>query len=152
MKHRVRLFLIVLFLPAMLCLSTCDKPKPQPPEPETPPVVQPEEDPVFSVCVPGAYGVPGGDVVYTPGRIQQSILLYGDCMSFRLLEPAAARVATLSGVPRSLKPSLRFPVHYRLQERGLNRVSESFEVQVIRIREGLVWLRKDDDIFFVVRP
>ena len=30
-------------------------------------------------------------------------------------------------------------------------MSESYEVQVIRVRESLVWLKKDDDTYFVVK-
>lgn len=115
-------------------------------------VVQSVEDPIFRVHTIGAYGVPGGDVVFAPERFQYGRLLYGaDGLSFRLYEPSAARVVTLSGLKRPMEPGMQLRVFYRVLEGGYTRVSQPLEVQVIRVREPLVWLKKDDNTYFVVK-
>lgn len=115
-------------------------------------VTQSVEDPIFRTHTLGAYGIPGGDVIFERGRSQYSRLHYGtDRLSFRLLEPASTRVVTLNGLPRHMEPGMQFPVLFRILEGGYTRMSESYEVQVIRVRESLVWLKKDDDTYFVVK-
>lgn len=115
-------------------------------------VTQSVEDPVFRTHTIGAYGVPGGDVIFDRERFQYSRLHYGtDRLSFRLFNPSAVRLATLSGLSRNMEPGMLFTVLYRVQEGGLTRVSESYEVQVIRVKESLVWLKKDENTYFVLR-
>lgn len=115
-------------------------------------IVQSVEDPIFRVQTMGAYGVPGGDVVYRPDQFQFSRLLYGENkMSFRLMDPSSARVMSLGGLPRSMEPGMLLTLRYSVVEQGFTRVSESFPVQVIRVREQLVWLKKDDNTYFVIR-
>ena len=115
-------------------------------------LVQAVEDPIFRVHNMGAYGVPGGDIVFTPGESQYSLLNYApDAWSFRLLEPSAARVMSLSGLPRPIEAGMQVKLHFRVMERGFIRISEPLNLLVIRVREPLVWLKKDDDTYFVVK-
>ena len=115
-------------------------------------VVQSVEDPIFRVQTLGAYGVPGGDVVYRPELFQFSRLLYGeDRMSFRFVEPSSARVVSLGSLPRTMEPGMLLTLRYSVVEQGFTRVSESFSVQVIRVRDHLVWLKKDENTYFVIR-
>ncbi len=115
-------------------------------------VTQSVEDPIFRTHTIGAYGVPGGDVVFDRDRFQYGRLQYGaDRLSFRLYEPSSARVCTLSGLSSHMEPGMQFTVLYRVQEGGYTRVLESCEVQVIRVRDNLVWLKKDDNTYFVVK-
>lgn len=115
-------------------------------------IIQSTEDPIFRVHTMGAYGVPGGDVFFEPGRIQFSRLLYGESsMCFRLLDPERTRVASLSGLPRQLEPGMQFPVYYRVSEEGFTRVSEHYDVLVIRVRSPYAWLKKDDSTYFVIK-
>lgn len=115
-------------------------------------VTQSVEDPIFRTHAIGAYGVPGGDVVFDRERFQYGRLQYGaDRLSFRLTEPSAARVFTLSGLSQHMEPGMQFTVLYRVLEGGYTRISETYDVQVIRVRDSLVWLKKDDNTYFVVK-
>ena len=116
-------------------------------------IIQSTEDPIFRIHTMGAYGVPGGDFFFDPEEhIQYSRMLYGETsMCFRLLNPEQGKVASLSGMPRLLEPGMQFPVYYRVSEWGFTRVSEYYDVLVIRVRSPYAWLKKDDTTFFVVR-
>ena len=115
-------------------------------------ITQSVEDPIFRTHTIGAYGVPGGDIVFDRERFQYSRLLYGSqFLSFRLYEPSAARVVSLSGLFRQMEAGMRFPVLYRVSEEGYTRILERFEVQVIRVRTPLVWLKKDENTYFVIK-
>ena len=101
----------------------------------------------------GAYGVKGGDCLYDPARHQLSWLHYPGGTSLRILEPATAKVSTLSGLPEKLEAGQEFTIHYRVCEKGLVTVSESYPgVRVLRVTPSLVWLRKSDNIYFIVMP
>ena len=115
-------------------------------------ITQSTEDPIFRTHTIGAYGVPGGDIIFDRERFQYSRLRYGErSLSFRLLEASAARVMTLSGLSTSMEPGMQFPVLYRVSEGGCTRILERFAVLVIRVRPPLVWLKKDDSTYFVVK-
>lgn len=115
-------------------------------------IVQSVEDPIFRVHELGAYGVPGGDVIFTSNNFQYSRLQYGsNGLSVRFLEPDEARVTTLGGLPRNLETGMQFPLMYRVTEQGYTRILETIPVQVIRVRDSLVWLKKDDNEYFVIR-
>ena len=115
-------------------------------------IVQSVEDPIFRVHELGAYGVPGGDVIFTSNYFQYSRLQYGsNGLSVRFLEPDEARVTTLGGLPRNLETGMQFPLMYRVTEQGYTRILETIPVQVIRVRDSLVWLKKDDNEYFVIR-
>jgi len=115
-------------------------------------IVQSVEDPIFRVHELGAYGVPGGDVVYDSNSFQYSCLQYGtNSMSVRFLEPDEARVTTLGGLSRNLETGMQFPLMYRVMEQGYTRILETIPVQVIRVRDSMVWLKKDDNEYFVIR-
>lgn len=115
-------------------------------------IVQSVEDPIFRIQTVGAYGVPGGDVVYDPDHFQTARLYFGDKMSFRWMDLSGARVASLSGFPRALEPGMLFTVRYSVVENGFTRAGTSFPVQVIRVREPLVWIKKDESTYFIIRP
>ncbi len=133
------LFICVVFLVG------CDRnSRPVPPGPN------PDEDPIVQVSVPGAYGVPGGDQLLNSGR-QKSFLVYGNQFSFRLLEPSTLTVATLSGLPASLREGDRISVYYRLAKGGKTLESELYEnVEILMINDKTAWLKKNEQIFFVI--
>ena len=115
-------------------------------------IVQSVEDPIFRTHVIGAYGVPGGDVVFDRKRHQFGQLRNGgDYLSFRLLDPESGRAITLSGLSNPLEPGMHFTVLYRVSDHGFTRVCETYDVQVIRVRDNKVWLKKDEAIYFVVK-
>jgi hypothetical protein len=72
-------------------------------------------------------------------------------MSVRFLEPDEARVTTLGGLSRNLETGMKFPLMYRVMEQGYTRILETIPVQVIRVRDSMVWLKKDDNEYFVIR-
>ena len=115
-------------------------------------IVQSVEDPIFRVHDLGAYGVPGGDVIFDKNLLQYSTLQYGaNGMSVRFLEPEEARVTILSGLSRNLETGMQFQMLYRVVEQGYTRILETIPVQVIRVRDSMVWLKKDDNEYFVIR-
>jgi hypothetical protein len=101
----------------------------------------------------GAYGVKGGDFLYNPARQQLSQLRYPGGMSFRILEPATARVCTLSGLPEKLEAGQAFTLQYRVSEKGFVTQYESYpDVRVLRVTSSLAWLRFNDNVYFIVTP
>ena len=115
-------------------------------------IIQSVEDPIFRVHELGAYGVPGGDVIFTSNNFQYSRLQYGsNGLSVRFMEPDEPRVNTLGGHPRKMETWMQFPLIYRVTEQGYTRILETIPVQVIRVRDSLVWLKKDDNEYFVIR-
>lgn len=101
----------------------------------------------------GAYGVKGGDFLYYPPQQQLSQLRYPGGTVLRILEPASAKVCTLSGLPETLEAGQELTLHYRVTEKGLVTVSETYEgVRVLRVTPSLAWLRQTDNVYFIVMP
>lgn len=110
-------------------------------------------DPITQVTDPGAYGVPGGAQVYNESRNQLSVLeCDGGTLSFRMLDSGEMKVTSLSGVPSSAKEGDRFDVLYRLMVNGYVIQNMEYEdVKVIKTTDSLLWLKKDDDTYFVLK-
>ena len=101
----------------------------------------------------GAYGVKGGDFLYDPSRQQLSQLHYPGGTSLRILEPATARVCTLSGLPETLEAGQSFTLQYRVSEKGLVTCFETYpDVRVLRVTSSLAWLRWSNDVYFIIIP
>lgn len=135
----------ILSLALLLC-SCEQKPRPVPPP-------QPEEtDPVLLVQVPGAYGIPGGNQVYNEDRHQLSVTQCPDgTLLFRLLDPGERKVMSIHGIPAAVQEGDRIAIHFRVMTNGYTLQSESFEnVQVLKIGPKLLWLKKDDNTYFVL--
>ena len=113
-------------------------------------VLQEPEDPLLQVTVPGAYGVEGGDVVYSRTQAQISRLTDGDTYSFSLLYPADVKVVSIS-VPSSLEAGADVSVGYRVVEKDRTLVKTDYTARVLRIREPYVWLKASDSVYFVIR-
>lgn len=124
----------------------CNHPEnPVPPQPSTSP------DPVLQVLIPGAYGVKGGDQVLDPSR-QSGSLIVGDTFSYRILDPGSLTVVSLSGLPVTLREGHKITVHYRLFKGGRTLENEVYEnVDILRVTDTMAWLRKSDQIFFVIQ-
>lgn len=138
-----RLFTLVV---SAFILAGCDHPAvPVPPEPPVP------EDPVTQVFIPGAYGVKGGDQVVDPSR-QAGVYISGNTLSYRILDPASLTVVSLSGLPVPLQEGSSVSVHYRLARGGRTLESEVYEnVRILLINDKMAWLKKSDQIFFVIQ-
>lgn len=130
-----------------LFLGSCEqKPKPvPPPKPE-------ETDPVLLVQVPGAYGIPGGNQVYNEDRHQLSVTQCPDgTLLFRLLDPGERKVMSIHGIPATLQEGDRISFHFRVMVNGYTIQTESFEhVQVLKVTQKLIWLKKDENTYFVL--
>ena len=101
----------------------------------------------------GAYGVKGGDFVYNPSRQQLSQLHCPGGTVLRILDPAAATVCTLSGLPETLEAGQEFTLSYRVCEKGLVTAFETYPgVRVLRVTPSLAWLRMSDNIYFIIIP
>ena len=113
-------------------------------------IIRKPEDPLLQVTVPGAYGVEGGDVVYSRTQAQISRLTDGDTYSFSLLYPADVKVVSIS-VPSSLEAGADVSVGYRVVEKDRTLVKTDYTARVLRIREPYVWLKASDSVYFVIR-
>ena len=137
--------LIILTFSAVFLSGQCKREEPLPPKPE------PVEDPITKVLVPGAYGVKGGDKIILPSS-QAGLLQYDNYFSYRILDPATLTVVSLSGLPVGLQVGDRISLHYRLARGGRTLESEVYEnVQILMINDKMAWLKKNDDIFFVIQ-
>ena len=116
-----------------------------------PPVPEPEEDPITHVQVPGAYGVKGGDKILLPSS-QTGVLIYDKSFTFRIIEPSSMTVVSVSGLPVGLKVGDRISLQYRLSRGGRTLESEVYEnVQILMTNDKMAWLKKNDEIFFVIQ-
>lgn len=131
----------------LLLLWACGDPKPNPPLPPQ------EEDPIVQVQVPGAYGIEGGNQVYNQDRNQLSVLECPDgTLSFRILDEGERKVLSISGLPANLQTGRRYTLQYRVMVNGYTLQSEEFQdVQLIKLTDALIWLKKDDNLFFVLK-
>jgi len=119
------------------------------------PVVPPEPeptDPVLLVEVPGAYGIPGGNQVYSEDRHQLSTLECPDgSLVFLLLDPGERKVMSIHGIPSTLKEGDRISFHFRVMTNGYVLQSETFEdVELLKMTSTRIWLKKDDNTYFVL--
>ena len=137
------------FALAVCLMASCGDPA-APPDPVKPPV-DIENEPVLKVEIPGAYGVPGGSQILQHSW-QGSVLLYGDSFSYRLLDPVSLTVVSLSGLPVGIEAGKNVDFQYRLSRRGISLASESYSgVQVLQVKDGKAWLKKDEETFFVIQ-
>lgn len=120
-------------------------PKPPGPNPGT-------EDPVVQVVVPGAYGVPGGNQVYNSERHQISVLESPDgTMTFRLMDAGDRKVVGLYGIPSQLREGKHISLQYRVMVNGYTIQSENYtDVEVLKLTTEGIWLKKDENTFFVL--
>ena len=140
------LFMVLFFLPA--CREEIPHVDTGGEEPEPPVVV--EEDPVLKIKDLGAYGVPGGNIVLRYGW-QSGMLRYGGGrQNIRLLQPSRARVVSLSGLQRPLRPGMQVDALYRDTEQGLTRVCIPYQLEVLRVSGDTVWLKESEQTFFVL--
>jgi len=114
-------------------------------------VCQSPEDPVLLVNVPGAYGTGVEDTVFERSRNQMSRLTDGDTFVFSLLYPADVRVVSIS-VPSTLEAGASVPVGFKVVEKDRTLVKTDYlDVQVLRIRDGWVWLKQSEEVYFVIK-
>ena len=132
----------------LILLLGCEDPQPKPPVPPGP-----EEDPIVQVVVPGAYGVPGGNQVYNEDRHQLSAMECPDgTLLFRLLDPGERKVLSIHGIPATLRQGDRIPLHFRVMVNGYTIQSETFtDVLVLKLTSGMIWLKKDENTYFVLQ-
>ena len=140
--------LLCLF-PALFFLCACREEIPHE-EVDKPVPVEVEEDPILKTEEPGAYGVPGGDLVLRDGW-QLGILHYGNNrQNLRMVQPAYARVASLCGLPRPLTEKMSFDALFLVADHGFTRMCIPYRLQVVRVKGDKVWLKESDDIYFVL--
>ena len=130
----------------LLVLLGCVHPAPSPVPPD-------DSDPILLQTTPGAYGVPGGSQVFIPDRHQLSVLEASDgTLSYRILDVGERKVLSVSGIPDNLKEGSRISLGYRVMVNGYTLQQEHYDnVQVLRITQQMVWLKKDDTVFFILQ-
>ena len=142
--------MLVLLAGLVGCVEKESQRKPQVIPPDDPPVVV-DPDPITEVETPGAYGAEGGTLLFEDPRFQTSILKYGTSMSVRVLDPENRNVVSFSGLPTMLRPGQKLSFLYRVSRSGLIAVSHRYpSVTVIQIKDGKVWLKQDDNCYFVL--
>ena len=131
----------------LLCTACPPKPEPYiPPEPE-------KKDPVLAVTVPGAYGVPGGNQVYNPDRHQLSVLECQDgTLLFRFMDVGERKVLSIGNLPSAMQEGQQLELHYRVMANGYTLQSQTYEqVEVLHITSQMIWLKKDESVYFVLK-
>lgn len=108
-------------------------------------------DPLTLNKNPGLYGIPGGDVLVTPGR-QSSSFHYGDRWSYRVVDPVTLSVYALGNIPESISSGDVIPfLSYKAVSQGLSESNETFRnVTVVRSTPTMVWLRQSESVYFIV--
>ena len=131
----------------LVFLLGCEEPQPKPPVPPAP------EDPIAEVLVPGAYGIPGGSQVYNEDRNQLSAMECPDgTLLFRLLDPGERKVLSIHSIPANLHQGDRISVHFQIMVNGYTIQSEIFtDVLVLKLTHAMIWLKKDENTYFVLQ-
>lgn len=139
---------IAALLGALLLVTAC----PLKPEPYRPPEPEPE-DPVLAVTVPGAYGVSGGNQVYNPDRHQLSVLECPDgTQLFRLIDVGERKVLSIGNLPVTLQKGKELKLDYRVMVNGYTLQSQTYEnVEVLKVTSQMIWLKKDEGTYFVLK-
>ena len=147
----MRLRNIILAAIATVAVCSCDPRTPDRPAPKPPTPVEPEDpDPITMITTPGAYGVEGGTVIFDFSTHQLSILEYEEGFSYRLFNPEEVTVHSISGIPGEFKAGETVSFLYRVQKAGRSIVSVRYEMEVMQVKDGKAWLKKDDETFFVI--
>lgn len=147
--RRLCWFFPVLLAGLLACVPEAQRQKPVPVVPDPPPIDQP--DSILTVEVPGAYGVQGGTLVFDGHRLQTSILQYGAVQSVRVMDPDNLTVVSFSGLPRPLEEGEEVSFLYRVAQKGIVTVSRRYSgIAVLQVKDGLAWLKQDDDCYFVI--
>ena len=108
-------------------------------------------DPILRNHVLGFYCVEGGDVVFDPARHQTGAFVNGDERSFRIQDASVPSVAVLAGIPRLPRVGQSFPLRYKKVEGGRLTVLERYDpVTVVHIGQDLIWLKNDEETYFVI--
>ena len=150
MFMKVKSVISVLVTAALLLVGCNEKnrpePTPAPPQPE-PPV---DPDPITLVTDPGFYGLEGGTALFDTPSLQLSCLEYGDKCSYRLLNPSKVSITSISGLPRQFKAGEKVSFTYRVQRTGHTVALKKYEMTVVQLKDGLVWLKQDDNTYIVL--
>jgi len=120
---------------------------------ETVVFVQEGKDPVAGVSVIGLYGLPGGDYVCTGGRDQISCLRTKnpDVSSFRIINQKDCEVMCVDGIPTDIQRGEKCTISVRkVTKEGTELIGE-FEVKAVWIADNKVWLKGQDNVYFVVK-
>ena len=141
-------FHIPALLGTVLLLTAC----PPKPEPILPPEPEPQ-DPVLAVTVPGAYGVSGGNQVYNPDRHQLSVLECPDgTLLFRLIDAGERKVLSIGNLPAVPQEGRQVELDYRVMVNGYTLHTQTFQkVEVLKITSQMIWLKKDESTYFVLK-
>ena len=141
-------FHIIALLGTVLLVTAC----PPKPEPVLPPEPEPE-DPVLAVTVPGAYGIPGGNQVYNPDRHQLSVLECPDgTLLFRLIDVGERKVLSIGNLPAAPQEGKQVELDYRIMVNGYTLQTQTFQkVEVLKVTAQLIWLKKDESTYFVLK-
>lgn len=133
-------------------VCACEEPKtPDRPVPTPPVPVEPKDpDPITMITTPGVYGVEGGTVIFDFSVHQLSRLDYGNYSSFRLFNPEEVSVISISGLPQDFDAGDTVSFLYRIQKAGHSEVSVNYEMEVLQVKDGKAWLKKDDETFIVI--
>lgn len=109
-------------------------------------------NPVLAVKTLGFYGVPGGDVRIGGIPWQTSRIYSEGKLSFSIQDPSAIKVSSLSGLPEKMKKGDKVSFIYKVSSSGVHTVREEMSgVEVLKVSVDTVWLRKDENTYFVIR-
>lgn len=107
-------------------------------------------DPLTLNKVPGFYGIEGVNVLPTGVR-QSSSFHYGQYWTYRILDPSTLTVQALGNIPWELTSGSHISVSYKMVRQGMEEAYEpSVDVEVVRVTNTLVWLRKDESEYFIL--
>lgn len=141
-KKTINFFLLM----AIVLLWACKEYPAPTPEPDP----EPQDEPILEVSVPGAYGAEGGNQCLQEG-MQTSLLTYDGGAAWRMIQPSGCKVVSFSALPLQMKAGDSISFLYRVSEQGITRVCRKYEdVKVLQVKDGLVWLKKDDTTYFLV--
>ena len=143
---RVKKTIKFALLMATFLLWACKEYPTPTPEPDP----EPQDEPILAVSIPGAYGAEGGTQSLQEG-MQTSLLTYDGGAAWRMIQPSGCKVVSFSALPLQMKAGDSISFLYRVSEQGITRVCRTYrDVKVLQVKDGLVWLKKDDSTYFLL--
>ena len=115
-------------------------------------IVQGGKDPVLNSTHPGFYGI--NDLNYLVGAAgwnQYSRMVSPNgSVRYRLLKGSSLSVAELTGYKQDAQPGDKLDLEFRLRTKDETKLIKNYSVEVLYEKDGLVWLKQDNDIYFIV--
>lgn len=115
-------------------------------------VTQAAPDPLTLNKVPGLYGLELASITVS-GQRQSSSIHYGSAWAYRIIDPVTLTIYVLGDIPENIYAGNKITLRYKKIVQGMVETLETIpDVEVVRSLQdqGMVWLRQNESVYFIV--